>query len=104
MIDEAVAKFDPQEVMLVAVNLQENPDQIKATLKRLGLDPIVALDIDGVAAARYQANAIPQTVVIDRQGTVKRLFVGGGGNLGESLSEAIKLALEEEPGSGVESE
>lgn len=103
MIDEAVEKFDSQDVMLVAVNLQETPDQIKATLKRLGLDPIVALDIDGVAAARYQANAIPQTVVIDRKGIVKRLFVGGGGSLGESLSGAIKLALEDEPGSGVES-
>lgn len=104
MIDETVSKFDAEDVMLVAVNLQENPDQIRATLKRLGLDPVVALDIDGVAAGRYQANAIPQTVVIDRDGIVKRLFVGGGGSLGESLTEAIKLALEGEPVSGVESE
>lgn len=94
MIDEAVHGFEGQDVQLIAVNLQEAPEQIQATLKRLGLNPSVALDIDGVAAARYQANAIPQTVVIDREGIVRRVFVGGGNGLGASLTEAIKAALE----------
>ena len=103
MIDEAVHRFAGEDVVLVAVNLQESPDQIRSTLERLKLNPTVALDIDGVAAARYQANAIPQTVVINRAGEVTHVFVGGGGGLGDSLADAIRGALEMKPASEVES-
>lgn len=97
VIDKTVAKFDSQQVMLVAVNMQETADPIRKTLQRLKLSPHVALDIDGVAAARYQADAIPQTVVIDRDGNIARVFVGSGGNLDEQLTAAIEeqLAYEE---------
>jgi len=97
VIEETVASFNRDDVMLVTVNLQETEDPIRATLKRLKLDPKVALDIDGVAAARYQADAIPQTVVIDQTGNVSRLFVGGGGKLGAQLSEAIEQLIAPEP-------
>lgn len=94
-VDEAVAAFSGEDVMLVAVNLQETAEQIRPALERLKLHPAVALDIDGVAAGRYQANAIPQTVVIDRDGKVARLFVGGGPTLGEQVREAIQETLAE---------
>lgn len=93
VIEETVSEFDPEEVILVAVNLQEGADAIRKTLDRLNISPTVALDIDGVAAARYQADAIPQTVVIDREGTVARVFVGSGGKLGEQLTLAIEKQL-----------
>ncbi len=93
-IDEAVAYFSPDDVMLVAVNLQETPEDIRSTLERLKLNPLVALDIDGVAASRYQADAIPQTVVIDRDGKIQRLFVGGGPKLKEQLQTAIADLIE----------
>ncbi|TWU47300.1 Thiol-disulfide oxidoreductase ResA [Rubripirellula tenax] len=96
-IDEAVSEFSSDDVVLVAVNLQEAAGPIRQTLKRLELDPTVALDIDGVAASRYQADAIPQTVVIDREGTITHLFVGGGPKLGDQLKEAIKSTIEKKP-------
>ncbi|XZE54068.1 TlpA family protein disulfide reductase [Planctomycetaceae bacterium SH139] len=96
-IDQAVAAFPADQVQLVAVNLQESADQIRATLKRLELEPNVVLDIDGVAAGRYQANAIPQTVVIDANGKITRLFVGGGAQLKSQLSSAIQKALDTPP-------
>ena len=55
--------------------------------------PSVALDRDGAVAEKYEANAIPQTVVIDRDGNVARLFVGGGPHLGDQLRDAIKATL-----------
>ncbi len=95
VIEEAVAEFDPEQVRLVAVNLQESAEDIRNTLDRIGVSPEVVLDIDGVAAGRYQANAIPQTVVIDAEGTVTRVFVGGGSKLGEQLADAIRETLGE---------
>ena len=96
VIEQAVAEFDEDDVRLVAVNLQETAEPILETLARLDISPEVALDIDGVAAARYQANAIPQTVVIDRAGKITHLFVGGGAKLGEQLHAAIAKTLEDE--------
>ena len=89
-VDEVVHEFEDQDVELVAVNLQEAPDKIKSTLERLKLNPAVALDIDGVVAGRYAATAIPQTVIIDRDGNVARLFVGGGADFADQLRAALK--------------
>ncbi|WP_161604655.1 TlpA family protein disulfide reductase [Roseiconus nitratireducens] len=97
VIEETVGEFDSDEVRLVAVNLQETAEPIRKTLERLNISPDVALDIDGVAAARYQANAIPQTVVIDRTGKIVRLFVGGGPKLGDNLRQAIEETLSDKP-------
>ena len=93
---EAVAEeFKDQGVKLVAVNLQEDPKQITAMLERHKMHPTVALDRDGIVAQKYEANAIPQTVIIGRDGKVARLFVGSSPHLGDQLREALKAALAE---------
>ncbi len=88
------AQFKDQNVRLVAVNLQETAEQVTALLERQKLHVTVALDRDGVVADKYKAVAIPQTVIIGRDGNVARLFVGGGPHLEEQLKEAIKAVLE----------
>ena len=62
---------------------------IAATLERLKLTVPVALDRDGVVAEKYAAVAIPQTVIIDADGNVARLFVGGGPQFAEQLRTAL---------------
>ena len=53
----------------------------------------VALDRDGAVAEKYGASAIPQTVIIDREGKVFRLYVGGGPHLGAQLREALRALI-----------
>jgi peroxiredoxin len=89
----ATRDFQDQGVQLVAVNLQETPDKITPMLERHKLNLAVALDRDGIVADRYQAAAIPQTVIIQRDGNVARLFIGGGTRFEEQLREAIKSVL-----------
>lgn len=96
VIDETVAQFDENEVRLVAVNLQETAGPITETLERLKISPEVALDIDGVAATRYRADAIPQTVVIDQAGKITHVFIGGGPKLAEQLRAAIMETLDKQ--------
>jgi thiol-disulfide isomerase/thioredoxin len=93
-VEKAAGEFRDQGVKLVAVNLQEAPKDITAMLERHQLKLTVALDKDGVVAQKYAAHAIPQTVVVGRDGTVSRLFVGGGPRLGDQLRDALKAALE----------
>ncbi len=92
-IDRVVREFEDQGVELIAVNLEEPANQITAMLERHKLQMTVALDRDGVVAAKYEAAAIPQTVLIDRDGKVARLFVGGGPKLADQLRDAVRDVL-----------
>jgi len=96
-VERVAAEFRDRGVRLIAVNLQENPQTITAMLERHKLSPVVALDRDGTVADKYGATAIPQTVVIDREGKVTRLYVGGGTRLGDNLRDALN-ALQPAPG------
>jgi thiol-disulfide isomerase/thioredoxin len=100
LIEGVVREFAGQPVELLAVNLEEQPEQIKSMLERHKLKLPVALDRDGVVAARYAVTAIPQTVVIDRDGKVARVFVGGGKKMAESLRKAIQELSAVKPSPG----
>ena len=88
-VERVTKEFADRGVRLVAVNLQEAPKDIKAVLTRQHLDVTVALDRDGVVAEKYNATAITQTVVIDREGNVARLYIGGGNDFDQRLREAL---------------
>ncbi len=92
-VKRLIRELPGDQVQLVAINLQEMPDTITSTLQRHGLEMVVALDPDGVVAEKYTVTAIPQTVVIDQQGNVARLLVGGGTQLVEQLREALEGLL-----------
>lgn len=93
LVEKVVHEFDDQDVQLIAVNLEEPARAITAMLERHKLKLTVAMDIDGVAAGKYEATAIPQTVIIDREGKVARLFVGGGPKLADQLRDALREVL-----------
>ncbi len=80
-------------VKVVAINLEETPEQIQGLLKRLKLEIPVALDRDGAIAARYGVSAIPQTLIIDREGKVVRHFVGGNTHFAKDLNDALHSAV-----------
>jgi thiol-disulfide isomerase/thioredoxin len=97
-VEKVAHELEGQGVQLVAVNLQETPDQIKSMLERYKLKMTVALDRDGIVADKYKAVAIPQTVVVNREGTIARLFVGGGSHFEDQLRDAVKAVLAGEKG------
>jgi peroxiredoxin len=89
--EDVIREFSDKGVELLAVNMEEQPDQVKAVMERHKFKAPVAIDRDGAVAAKYAVTAIPQTVVIDREGKVVRLFVGGG----KATAEGLKKALQE---------
>lgn len=93
LVEKALEEFDPKQVRLVAVNLEEPAKNVQSVLARHNLHVPVALDEDGVAARKYEANAIPQTVIVDREGKVHRLYVGGGPDMVEQLTASLKELL-----------
>lgn len=89
-VAQAVTGFAADDIRLVTVNLQETAAAVTDALERMDLDVAVALDHDGAVAEKYGASAIPYTVVVGRDGTVARVFVGAGPNIDEQLKTAIE--------------
>ncbi|MCA9195410.1 MAG: TlpA family protein disulfide reductase [Planctomycetales bacterium] len=94
-VDRAIQELNSNQIQLVAVNLQESPQRAAGALERLGINPTVLLDVDGEVGARYGATAIPQTVIINREGIVERVFVGGGSRFVEQFSQALQPLVSE---------
>lgn len=92
-VDRVATEYADRGVKLVAVNLEETPAKVQAALDRLKLETAVALDRNGRIAEKYGATAIPQTVIIDRDGVVARLFVGGGARFDDQLRAALDSVL-----------
>jgi thiol-disulfide isomerase/thioredoxin len=97
LVDEVARDFAGQGVALIAINMEEQPDTIKAMLQRHKLNVTVALDRDGVTAAKYGVTAIPETVVIDRDGKIARVFVGGGRGTADALRKALQELFAAKP-------
>ena len=90
-------EYKGAEVDVIAVNIEQTSAEVRALLDRLKISPVVVLDSDGAVARAYHAEAIPQTVIIDRDGKVKQVIVGGGGTseakIRESLDGMLNLKL-----------
>lgn len=61
---------------VVAVNLEQTPQQVTALLERLDLGYPVLFDRQGEAARRYGVSGLPMSYLIDREGRLQRRIVG----------------------------
>lgn len=98
-ISSTVAEYPSDKVVLMAVNLEETQEQVKAFLEARELDVPVCLDADGKVGRQFQVKSIPQTVIIDQQGRVAFVKVGGSNDMKEKLKAALDHLLMQELGS-----
>ncbi len=89
-LDKLYADKKDNGLKVLAVNLKEDLDKVQAFVTKKGWKLPVVLDSDGNAADAFKAEAIPETVVVGKDGKVKAIFVGSGNE------EKIKAAVEKE--------
>jgi len=94
IIDKVAAEYKEKGVELFAVNIQEGAEDIKKFLEEAKLELPVALDTEGETAMAFRANAIPQTVLIGKDGTVQVVKVGLTANLAKELSAELDGLVE----------
>ena len=94
-LSEVAGEFRSRGVQLYAVDLDETPEDVKPFVEQSGLELTVVMDEGGKIANQYDADAIPQTVIIDRQGIVRFVHVGLSSNLRERLSSELAELLAE---------
>lgn len=90
VISEVAGEMAEQGVVVFAVNIGEGAGEIKPFMSRLQLNLPVLLDPEGKIAAAYAATAIPQTVLIGKDGRVEAVHVGIAG------PEAFRSKLREQ--------
>lgn len=86
-------EYKPAPLQLVAVNLEQSEAEISKFLTRTKIDPKVALDTDGAVSRLYHVDAIPKTIVIDQDGIVRAVIVGGGEEAEDRLRNALDKLL-----------
>jgi len=64
------------EYPILAVSIDEDPDAYKQFLVRRHVDFITVRDPKQTAASKYGTEQWPETYVIDREGRIRRRFIG----------------------------
>jgi thiol-disulfide isomerase/thioredoxin len=77
-LDKMDQELAPKGLKFFAVDLQEDQQAIEKLLKQTGWKFTVLLDSDGAVAKKFNCNGIPQTMVIGKDGVLKKVFVGMG--------------------------
>jgi peroxiredoxin len=77
-LDDLYKQVKAEGVRIFAVNVQEPAAGVKDFIGRTALGIPVLLDADGKVSLAYGASAIPETVVVGRDGKVRNIFVGAG--------------------------
>jgi thiol-disulfide isomerase/thioredoxin len=81
------------EIVVLAVNVDSRRDKLGQYLKRVQAPRRVLLDPTGHIAARYGAQGMPWTVLVDRRGDIVSEHAGGDeGGFAELAASARRLA------------
>lgn len=93
IVDKVATKLADKDVAFFAVNLGDELDSVREFLDKHELKLPVAHDADSELAALFDANSIPMTAIIDKQGVVQVVHVGFGSDMEETLTEEVEAVL-----------
>ena len=68
--------FKYGDFTLLAVDIMENPETVKTFAREYNLSFPILLDKEGDVSAKYAANAIPTTYIIDKEGKAVGKAIG----------------------------
>ena len=92
---EISKEYKEAGVELVLVNCEEPETRVRPFLERLKSIPTVVLDTDGTVSKQYNVAAIPQTVLIDRDGGIVEVLVGASDENEEILRKKIETLIKQ---------
>jgi peroxiredoxin len=89
------AKMKGDGLKVYAVNCSEDKPTVQAFVEQTKLAVPVLLDTDGAVSQKFDANAIPETVLIGKDGRVRKVFIGFSSDTEDQIAAAVKAALAE---------
>ncbi|HYO10053.1 MAG TPA: TlpA disulfide reductase family protein [Tepidisphaeraceae bacterium] len=92
-LDRIHQAMKEQGVKVFAVNQAEDKELVQGFLTSKNLSLPVLLDTQSKVGEAYKVQGIPQTVVIGKDGTVRKVWVGAGPSLEEQIRTTVTEAL-----------
>lgn len=90
---EVAEAYKDRNVVFYAVNVQETPSNVKTFLQEKDWDLTIPMDRDGKISTKFMVSGIPQTVVIDKDGTVQAVHIGFSPNMKTTLQNELDTLL-----------
>lgn len=90
---EVSEKYKDRNVVFYAVNVREAPEAVEKFVSERNWDIMVPLDRDGSVGNKFKVGGIPQTVIIDKDGSVQAVHIGFSPNLKQQLSSELDTLL-----------
>lgn len=87
-----------EKVSILAVNCEEDKNTVSQFISDSGYTFPVAYDVDGDISTQYSTSGIPYTLVIGKDGLIKKIFLGADSDADVQYNEykkAIDAILEE---------
>jgi peroxiredoxin len=78
-----------------AVNGGEDPGTVRQFVAKTGLTIPILLDSEGTVSAAFGADAIPETVIVGRDGKIQKVFIGIGNE--QAIEDTVTAALRQPP-------
>jgi peroxiredoxin len=88
-------KYRGSGFLLLGVNIDDNPEAARALAGKLGLKFPVLLDTDKKVVGAYDLNAMPATVLIDKDGRVRHLHRGYREGVEQTYEQQVRELLKE---------
>ena len=85
IIDDVARQYQDRQVALYTVNATDPPEKIRQFMQEAGIKAAVALDKDHSVFRDYGVEGIPHTVIIGKDGIIRRVHVGLAKDLREKL-------------------
>ena len=92
-MEKLYQRFRDEGLEFLTVNIQEHKRTVEEFMKEMKLSFPVALDSMGEAAALYGIRGIPTTYIIDRNGAIIAMVVGGREWDSQAMMDAFGLLL-----------
>ena len=86
-------ELSAQGLKTFAVDLEEPAEKVQPVAAKLCPDLHVLLDEKSEVSKQFGVSGIPQTVVIGRDGKIKKVFIGAGNE--PKIRAAVQSALQE---------
>jgi cytochrome c biogenesis protein CcmG, thiol:disulfide interchange protein DsbE len=76
VIEQVYSEQHTQGFAALEVDEQESPSDVQKFLSQIGQIPPVLLDSDGSVLAQYRFKGLPDSIILDRQGTLRAVSYG----------------------------
>jgi thiol-disulfide isomerase/thioredoxin len=80
------------ELVVLAINVSEDPADARDYIQTTGYDFTWILDENGEIGSLYPTDGIPYTIIIDKAGTISSIYLGSPRNPLETYGEALQKA------------